>query len=1094
MNISILILLFTIIKNFNLTECPFKDKESLFNFYSKGILNITKPFDEETFYYCINGNSNKGYFENYGKEFFEETGIYIGAGINLGTLNKSFIDIKLMNKLKDLIGLKGDEAKKKFDELGKNITLNDEELKIFNKYVYMNFYQEFKNNYLLYFPDKIKEISFFSFFVKFYNTSILNKVDSFIKAKNFELVSYYILSLNGGNYTQKKLWYLTLNTPGEFINNFYYHIGIIFDSKIQEQDEIESFKSYINNLISNNKNNKFTISDSKNFILQDLESNEASKIFEKYIYSYKNNESLINQTKNMINYLENQISYQNIFFQKILLLILNDNTDLTYDIFNNTNINVILYGKISHNFTYYNMTKIISNKYNIIPFNLLNETGLYKTIIYSSINRQIPQFVFNNKENEILEIKNIKSIRNINYQYFKIILTEKKENNKSIHISLTHNNINEIIENNSNVNITIFVSLDNPYPDIYNNTQKNLGLNINDSFINLNLSQNYFYILIFGSNLDYSLKISNCISNCSIETNGIYNNNKLMLFLKKKIWTFSDCYKTYCPIPLDDFYKLYSIGISNNEKTNFFFEIYNCLFFNNYCVYFKDLDNYNIIDEKTGPIIGNDIILKNESDFSLLNNYKIPLYLIDRIYPLSNRFFNSSTIKNITENYNLNFTIEELNIINSNYIESKNNDYLSIFKHCHKEIDLSINVSLFLRSLYHGKMENETKFICEGNYKALHEIIMNGNDDDNLKLFQKMLIENFLYDIKSKVLISFVVGKSMIFNPEFKSFLSYFVNYHTSISYYDEKSNDTFLLKDFSNENYESIIDKFINYWKNESMLKIDMNSILIQQKNLFKYYDYGFQKVIIIISQKKNNNKTDFSYDLIEPIENNIKGIEDLGINIVLYTNIYNKSKVHNKNYWLKDYQIINVINDDFFISDINLLKNYINIMPIPMTSLSNMILDLKENEFVTFEFKLKDFFEETNNKINQNYSIKFTFDSQNVKIYLNKILPFPNEGINEDIEKIENSYDNLLEIYLPSKNLPQNFYMTVKGLSNLTYLKVDVDICTEQFNCRKQKYEKYIKLTFIIGGILLFLFGIYVCLSDSKIKKESNIYEKKN
>ena len=70
----------------------------------------------------------------------------------------------------------------------------------------------------------------------------------------------------------------------------------------------------------------------------------------------------------------------------------------------------------------------------------------------------------------------------------------------------------------------------------------------------------------------------------------------------------------------------------------------------------------------------------------------------------------------------------------------------------------------------------------------------------------------------------------------------------------------------------------------------------------------------------------------------------------------------------------------------------------------------------------------------------------------------------------------------------------MTVKGKKNLTYLKVDVDICTEQYHCRKQKNEKYIKLFFIIGGILLFLFGIYVCLSDSKIKKESNIYEKKN
>ena len=87
MNLSILILLFTLIKNFKITECPFKDKDSLFTFYSKGILNITKPFDAETFYYCVNGNSEKGYLENYGEEFFNETGIYIGSGINLGTLN-----------------------------------------------------------------------------------------------------------------------------------------------------------------------------------------------------------------------------------------------------------------------------------------------------------------------------------------------------------------------------------------------------------------------------------------------------------------------------------------------------------------------------------------------------------------------------------------------------------------------------------------------------------------------------------------------------------------------------------------------------------------------------------------------------------------------------------------------------------------------------------------------------------------------------------------------------------------------------------------------------------------------------------------------
>ncbi len=1089
MNLSILILLFTLIKNFKITECPFKDKDSLFTFYSKGILNITKPFDAETFYYCVNGNSEKGYLENYGEEFFNETGIYIGSGINLGTLNTTFIDEKIRNKLSPFIGLKGNKAKEKLEKEGDKIKLNNEELIKFNRDVYRHFYKEFEKNYISYLSDKTSQISFFSFFVKFYNTSILKKVDPLIKAKNFELVSYYILSLNGGNYTQKKLWYLTLNTPNDVINNFYYHIGIIFDSKIKKDGDIESFKDYLLQLINDNKNIKFTISDSKNFILKDLESNEASKIIQEYHYNTQTNESLINQTKKMIDFLQNHISYSNIFFQKILLLILNDNTDLTLDIFNQSNINVILYGKISNTFTYDNMTKIIPNKYNIIPFNYINETKFYRTIILSSFNRQIPQFEFNSEESEILEIKNIKSRRIINYQYFKIKLPQNKSNNKSIHISLTHNNLKEIIQNNSNVNISIFVSLDNPYPDIYNNAQKNLGLNITDSFINLNLSNSHFYILIFGSNLYYSLKISNCISDCSIETNGIYNNNNILI-LKKKIWTFSDCYKTYCPFPLDDdFYKLYGIGISNNEKTNFFIDIYNCLFYNSYCVYFKDSDNK--INLEDGPMIGNNIILKNESDFSLLNDYKIPLYLINRIYPLSNRFFNSSTIKNITENYNLNFTLEELNMINSNYFESMKSDYLSYFKHCHKEIDLSINVTLFLRSFYNEKkeMQHEVKLVCDDKYKELHNKIMK-DENNNLKLFQKILIESVFYDIKSKALISFVIGKSMIFNPELKSFLKNFIGYNISISYYDEKYNMTYLLKDFSNENCETIIDKFINDWKNETMKKIDMNSILLQQKNLFKYYDYGFQKVIVIISQKKNSNKTDFSYELTEPNEDNIKGIEDLGINIVLYTNIYNKSKVHNKNYWLKDYQIINVINNDYFISDINLLKNYINIIPIPMTRLSNMILDLQENETVTFEFKLEDYFKEKN-KTKQNDTIKFTFDSENIEIYLNKFFPFPYKGINEDLETKQNSYNNILEIYI--KNLTTNFYMTVKGIKNLTYLKVDVDICTEQFYCRKQNYEKYAKLFFIIGGILLFLFGIYVCLSDSVIKIETNIYEKK-
>ncbi len=74
MKLSIFLLLFSIMKSSDLKECPFKDKESLFSFYSKGILNITEPYNADTFYYCVNGNSLKGYIESsYGDEFKEET-------------------------------------------------------------------------------------------------------------------------------------------------------------------------------------------------------------------------------------------------------------------------------------------------------------------------------------------------------------------------------------------------------------------------------------------------------------------------------------------------------------------------------------------------------------------------------------------------------------------------------------------------------------------------------------------------------------------------------------------------------------------------------------------------------------------------------------------------------------------------------------------------------------------------------------------------------------------------------------------------------------------------------------------------------------
>ena len=198
MKLSIFLLLFSIIKSSYIKECPFKDKESLFSFYSKGILNITEPYNADTFYYCVNGNSLKGYIESsYGDEFKEETGIYVGAGINLGSINFEYLpdDSSIRRNLSGLINKKGKEAEKALK--GKDI-FNEYSVNIFNQFVYMKYLEEFENKYKDISPNSIK-ISLLSFYVKFHSTTIFSKIDSLIKNKNYDEIQYYILTLNGGN-------------------------------------------------------------------------------------------------------------------------------------------------------------------------------------------------------------------------------------------------------------------------------------------------------------------------------------------------------------------------------------------------------------------------------------------------------------------------------------------------------------------------------------------------------------------------------------------------------------------------------------------------------------------------------------------------------------------------------------------------------------------------------------------------------------------------------------------------------------------------------------------------------------------------------
>ena len=100
----ILILYFKISKcenEFISKNCPFYDIESLFLYYSKGIIigNNSDVSFNNTFIYCVNGYFTKGYLEKeLGDNFYNNSGIFIGSSVDLSDFNYSKISNDTLKK------------------------------------------------------------------------------------------------------------------------------------------------------------------------------------------------------------------------------------------------------------------------------------------------------------------------------------------------------------------------------------------------------------------------------------------------------------------------------------------------------------------------------------------------------------------------------------------------------------------------------------------------------------------------------------------------------------------------------------------------------------------------------------------------------------------------------------------------------------------------------------------------------------------------------------------------------------------------------------------------------------------------------------
>ena len=1127
------------------------------------------------FIHCINNYSLSTYLiTDNGEDFSKQSGIFIGSSIDLGKLSIDFINTNLTllsqetrDKLIAVSGKFGEEAKILYNSTG-NFELRADEIDIINEKVY-SFYFTLMQNY--YGPEKIKshslEMCLFTFFVKFYGiNSYLEETKNYVGNEQLYMLAFYFLNLNNENYYQNKLWTLIAlsSTPLEYN---YHHICFYIDSKVRNEIDQKNLKLWLKNYVSLNPNlkNLYTIGNYTNILPNEENSaiynySNFIKIIENYEFDMLPYEDINDGIKKFEDILQyNKHLFNGKYYQRHLVIILNSPTTgkkIKLNRFHEKGINVILLFRISKNGDYYQMNYIFQDIYNRIPFSSfvdLNKDYNYTLLLNSRINFYIETF---NYIGNTIEINNITTIKKDNIQCFNIsyddyikqnnIINKLNEDNNKLyyfHISLIYNNEKEIKHKfGNNANITFFISPDNPYTDIKNYQLINFCFNTTVSsdfnkspFINYVISKQYFhknnfYITIVGNDLDYSLKIE-LLNETNFDnfvySNGLYGSVQVHPNASESIATFSEekCIKKLCKIDYISLVKYFVSGIHFNKVNDndlfdkiFDLKMFECLYKNYYCPFFN-------IDQKgaiynLGPYIGYGLDLSKTSPNDLFTEY-IPLYIINKLDPFLSGYLDDTSERDKLDKYNLILTHGELLDINMNYLRTifQQTQRLKYFD----EFSDNIKIALFLRATELGGISG-IKFLDElhaGEQDKYLNSLMKAEKTRTTSFeslnFQMLLIQATKINKLKKCLVSLVVGKSLLYSNEFIELINRFNNYRISLSYYDPKTGKTNLIQYFT-EKINDIKKKIYSITNNstspEKMDKIiNINSVLKQQLSLFKTFDFGVKKTLIIVSTHSNDT---FKYEFNpSPKKDLLEKLNELNINIFDYSdkiNFVTNNGNENDNNNIMESHSYDFYNSqkseyiqyvpylDYFDMSNNYvtLSNIINKYPIPINKIKHIILDLDPNEEIIFEFDLQKEKEKLKKKnyLDKYNNLKFSFEPSNLDIYFSRNFPFPNNhsyDLNYSFDKEKGKYDIYYELkYIFENHNNSKFYMTIKSPKKVDDLFVDLELCDyNKKNCMKKDFYFKFYIGFICVGIVIFFYGIYICFCEITFKKESNIFD---
>ena len=1119
--------------------------------------------------HCINGYSTSPYIiRDNGEDFFKNSGIFIGSSIDLGKLSIDFIANNLYElsdetkyKLYLISGKFGEQAEEILNYIG-DFTLNHYEISIINEKVYSLYSTEMKNKYFE--PKKLKnyslEMCLLTFFVKYYGLdSYLGEAKLYVDNEEYYILAYYFLNLKSNNYVQRKLWTLIALSSATIEYN-YHHISFYISARVREESEQEHIKTWLKTFVSLNPNklNLYSIGNYSKILLNKQNENiynytDLINIIDNYQFARMNFEDINDGIKKFEDILTvNNNLFNGDYYQRHLVIIFSSvhfSRRIELENFNRKGINVIALFKMTNLNDYNQMKRVYSDTFSMIPFYYyenLNKDNNMTFLLNSQINFYIENF-FYNVENNIIEINGVKTRKKNNIHSFRINYKDLLENdnkyklsNNSLfyyfHISFIFDEPDHIKDKfNGNANITFFVSNNNPYSDIFDYDFINFCFNTTVSsnynkspFINYNLSNkyindDYFYITIIANELKYSLRIE-LLSETNYEnfyvSNGLFTTLQVQPITSEYITTFSEdkCIQKLCNVNYISLVKYFSSGIhfnnrgENKDDFNKLFDLnmFECLYKNYYCPFFI-IESKETVYNK-GPYLGYGIDLPKLKQIELAKSF-IPMYIINKIHPFLSNVFNTTLAKETLEKYNLILPYDQLIELNMYYFKE-------IFEQTKRitnfdTLSENIRMALFLRATELGTISG-IKYIddlVKGDIDTYLSELMSTEKTRTTTFeslnFQMLLIQATKINKLKKCLLSIVVGKSLLYSELFLELISIFSNYRVSVSYYDDKDKDTKLIQYFT-EDISSIREEIYSITNNKTFYKktgnpININSILKQQYSLFKHFDLGIKKSIIIVSTHSNET---FAYNFTTPDKDLLEDLYESGINIFDYSDKINfinkKNDINEKNNEDNFYnsETIEYIQYVPYVNYYDLTNNYvtlyniINKYPIPLNEINNIYLDLHPNEEIIFEFDLKNEKERLirNDYLDKYNRLRFIFEPSTLDIYFSRSFPFPN------IHSFEKNYsfehDHKTKIFYDLKDTfeDQNnskFYMSIKSPKKVDNLFVDLELCSHKGDCMKESFYFKFYLGFICVGALIFFYGIYICFCEITFKKESNIFD---